>query len=438
MTKRLRWEIIVLVCMYLGYMGFMTCRNTIIVASPAMIADETLGMDKGSYGKLMAYHSAGGVVGKALSGFAVDRWGGRLVFLLLLGATAATTAGFGLVSKFGVQVGLNFTGQATKSGGWPAMAAIIRSWYSPGSHGRVWGIISTSSRVGVMTATLLLGQLLAWGVQWRSLFFFSAGLATAITVLGFFLLKSGPEKVGLAPPTVNEDTKEQPAHDLDGQTTAEAALAFLYSPRVWLISISMALTTVLMDFLTFIPLYLAESLKLEAGAAGKAATAFPAGCFVAVLAAGFVYDKLSKKQRVFAIGGLLLSGIASLLVLWALPSFGVDQGQGYMISMAAIFLFGVAVAPAYYLPMSVFAISFGGPFCGFLICLFDMFGYAGAFVFNYFGGSLADIYGWDAFLMTLIGLTLAAFVTVSAFLALDAKRSPKVLPSPYPEGSEPD
>lgn len=424
-SKRFRWEVIVLVCMYLGYMAFMTCRNTIIVASPAMIADEQLGLDKDGYGKLMALHSAGGVVGKALSGFAVDKFGGRLVFLLLLGATAATTAGFGLVSKFALQAGFNFTGQAAKSGGWPAMAAIIRSWYSPGSHGKVWGIISTSSRVGVMTATLLLGQLLSWKVPWRQLFYFSTVLAAVIIIVGFFFLKSGPEKVGLSPPEAMDlEGLEPPAHDLDGQTTGGAAMAFLTSPRVWLISISMALTTVLMDFLNFIPLYLSESLGLEAGPAGKAATAFPAGCFVAVLAAGFLYDKLSKNQRVFAIGGLLLTGIGSLLLLWALPSFGLDQNTGYLISMAAIFMFGVAVAPAYYLPMSVFAISFGGPFCGFLICLFDMFGYAGAFLFNYFGGGLAQTYGWNVFLMTLVGLTLAATVTVSAFLALDARRSP--------------
>lgn len=427
MSKRLRWELIILVCMYLGYMAFMTCRNTLIVASPAMIADETLGLDLTGYGRLMAWHSAGGVVGKAFSGFAVDRWGGRFIFLLLLGATAATTAGFGMVARYTPQAVLNFAGQASKSGGWPAMAAIIRSWYKPDQHGRVWGIISTSSRVGVMTATLLLGHLLANGMPWRRLFFFSAALATVIIVLGIFFLKSGPHKVGLGPvgPDLGEvEEKLAGPHFLEGKTTGEATMVFLSSPRVWLISLSMALTTILMDFLNFIPVYLSESLGLEPGAAGKATTVFPAGCFVAVLAAGFLYDKLSKPQRVFAIGGLLFSGGISLGVLWALPRLGLSPEGSIQVAKLAIFFFGIAVAPAYYLPMSVFAISFGGPFCGFLICLFDMYGYAGAFIFNYLGGSLAQLYGWNVFLLTLLGITLTSACSISGFLILDARRAP--------------
>ena len=135
-----------------------------------MIADESLDLDKAGYGRLMAYHSAGAVVGKVISGFAVDRFGGRAIFLAVIVLTSGTTALFGFVSHFPVMVGLSVTGQAAKSGGWPATAALIRSWYSPDQHGRVWGIISTSSRVGVMVATLLLGQLLVWGMPWRHLF----------------------------------------------------------------------------------------------------------------------------------------------------------------------------------------------------------------------------------------------------------------------------
>lgn len=421
MSKRRRWELIILLVMYLGYTCFMICRNTAIVASPAMIADPGLGLDKAAYGRMMAYHSIGGVIGKIFSGVAVDRWGGRLIFLLMLGLTAATTAAFGLFSKFSVLAGFNGAGQAFKSGGWPAMAGLIRSWYSPEMHGRVWGIISTSSRVGVMTATFFLGNLLERGVNWRHIFFISAGLALAVVVLGYFFLRSGPHEVGLPPPT--DRGQEVQAHSLDGQTLAQASVVFLKSPRVWLICISMGLTTILMDFLNFIPVYLAETLKLSPGTAGKATTAFPAGMFVSVLISGYLYDKVTKKQRVLLVGGLLLTGVASPLSLYYLPALNLDAVNAYWCSVLAIFLFGAAVAPSYYLPMAVFAISFGGPFCGFLICAFDVFGYACASVFNYFGGTIAQDFGWSAFLMTLVTLTVTATVTVSSFLLLDAKRS---------------
>jgi sugar phosphate permease len=420
LSKRTRWELIILVCMYLGYTSFMVCRNTAIVASPEMIADPSINLDEASYGRLMAYHSAGGVLGKLTTGFAVDRWGGRAIFLLMLGLTAAAAASFAVVSRFGALAAFNLLGQAAKSGGWPAMAAIIRDWYPPEKHGRVWGIISTSSRVGVMTATLFLGHLLSMGIAWRSLFWVSASMGFTMLILGFFFLRSGPSDVGLEP--VIAESPEQPTgqHRLQGRTYSQALPVFAASPRVWLICGAMVFTTMIMDFLNFVPLYLSQSLKLESGAAGKATTAFPFGMFVAVLAAGFLYDKLSKKQRIPAIGGLLGSGLLSLVVLKALPSWGaLSTQQAYWVSLLAIFWLGVAVAPAYYLPMSVFAISYGGPFCGFLICLFDMFGYAGAFAFNYFSGKMIQEQGWNTFLLFLGGVTLVATAIVSTFLYLD-------------------
>lgn len=421
LSKRARWELIILLCMYLGYTSFMVCRNTAIVASPEMIADPTISLDEESYGQLMAYHSIGGVVGKLTTGFAVDMWGGRAVFLLMLGLTSVTTAGFALVDKFGAMAGFNLLGQAAKSGGWPAMAAIIRDWYPADKHGRVWGVISTSSRVGVMTATLFLGHLLSLGVAWRTLFWVSAGIGGSMLALGFVLLKSGPAEVGLEP--VFSETPEQPTgqHRLQGMTYAQALPIFARSPRVWLICGSMVFTTMIMDFLTFIPLYFTQTLKLDSGGAGQASTAFPAGMFLAVLGAGFLYDRLSKKQRIWAVGGLLTSGLLSIAVMLSLLDARLPGNQAYNICLLAVFWLGVAVAPAYYLPMSVFSISFGGPFCGFLICLFDMFGYGGAVAFNYYGGTVIKQMGWQTFLLGLGAVTAVASAMLTGFLYLDHK-----------------
>ncbi len=420
MSRRTRWELIILGCMYLGYVAFMVCRNTAIVASPEMIADPALGMDEESYGRLMAFHSAGGVTGKVLTGVMVDRWGGRAIFLLMLALTALTTAGFALVTKFPALAAFNLTGQAAKSGGWPAMTAIIRDWYSPEKHGRVWGIISTSSRVGVMTATLGLGHLLTVGVPWRSLFWISTAFAGAALLLGWFFLRSGPKDVGLTPPVASDLKPEEAAdHPLTGVPFDEALGKFARTRRVWLICAAMVFTTMMMDFLNFIPLYLTQSLDLSSGAAGKAGTAFPAGMFIAVLSAGFLYDKLTTGQRTFAIGGLLGTGLLSVYVLYSMPAWGLDPESAYWASLLAIFWFGVAVAPAYYLPMSIFSISFGGPFCGFLVCFFDIFGYLGAFVFNFTGGTVIKLYGWPGFLTGLSTVTLAATAVMIAFLHLE-------------------
>ena len=53
--RRKRWNLMILVTMYAGYVAFMLCRNTLIAASPAMIEDPALGLDKETYGQLMSW-----------------------------------------------------------------------------------------------------------------------------------------------------------------------------------------------------------------------------------------------------------------------------------------------------------------------------------------------------------------------------------------------
>ena len=59
------------------------------------------------------------------------------------------------------------------------------------------------------------------------------------------------------------------------------------------------------------------------------------------------------------------------------PQIPIDSGFGLAATTAfaanavILFLYGLTVAPAYYLPMIVFSIEFGGKHCGVLIGLID-------------------------------------------------------------------
>ncbi len=423
--RRARWEFATLATMYVCYAAFMLCRNTVVAASPAMIQDPLLGLDKEQFGRLMSWHSLGAIVGKIVTGVGADRIGGRRLFLITLFLTAASTAVFGMVSSVFFFGGLNFLGQFFKAGGWPAMAKIIGNWYSSRKHGRVWSIVSTSSRVGTIAAGIVLGALLTW-VSWRAVFFVSAGVATAIVLVGYFWLKDRPEDVGLSP-LVDEDapTVKEP-HFLDGTTLRQACLVFALSARVWLICFGLALLTALMDFFNFIPLYLNETAGIAPGQAAMAGSAFPTGMFVALIASAVFYDRLSKRQLVWVMGGLLGLSCLSVLFLWSLPSLSLAASLRLPAAMISIFVFGFTISPAYYIPMSVFSIAFGGRHSGFLIALIDVFGYAGAFVFNFFGGSIAQHYGWPVFLGLLLTVAVLALVTLTAFLHLEHKSEKEV------------
>jgi OPA family sugar phosphate sensor protein UhpC-like MFS transporter len=430
-----RWQITVLTSMYAGYAAFMICRNSLIASSALMIQDPALGIDKESFGQLMSWHSAGAIMGKLVTGPGADLLGGRRMFLIALSLTALANVGFAFGSSFFAFAAFNFLGQFAKSGGWPAMTKIVRNWYPESRYGQVWSIISTSSRVGTIAAGLLLGYLLSL-IAWRGVFIVSAVLTGGVVVLAFFFLKERPEQVGLVPLSEHDKTSghdqrsaadEETAcvpHPFDPLTLPQVCGMFARSARFWFICFSVVFLTIVMDFLTFIPIYLSEALDISPSKASMAGSTFPAGMFTALVLTSFVYDRMSKKSLIWGIGALLAISSLCVLTLWNLDQF--PSGIRTPAAIATLFLLGLTIAPAYYIPMSVFSVAFGGKHSGFLVSLIDVFGYSGALLFNYFGGSIAQHYGWSVFLSGLLAITMLAGGCMVTFLTLDwhsARRS---------------
>ncbi|UPT74807.1 MAG: MFS transporter [Elusimicrobiota bacterium] len=198
--RRLRWELIVLACMYAGYMGFILCRTAIYVASPAMVGDPALGLTKTAFGAILGWGTAGMVTGKLLSGAVADRLGGRTVFLLALAVTAACAGAFAVAGSFAAFCALNFAMLLCAAAGWPAMSKIIAAWYEPDRYGKVWGVISTSSRLSSVLSTLVLGRLLLLA-SWPKVFVAAAALTAVVIAAIALFLKRGPADAGLPRPS---------------------------------------------------------------------------------------------------------------------------------------------------------------------------------------------------------------------------------------------
>lgn len=359
------------------------------------------------------------------------------MFLLALSLTAIANVGFAFSSTFTLFAAFNFFGQAAKAGGWPAMVQLVRSWFPSTRYGQVWSVIATSSRVGTIAAGLLFGFLLTL-LDWRSVFLVSAALTAVIVFALYFTLKEQPEDAGL--PTLQDhedelrsadesggnessasadtDTKTLAAqHALDQTTLWQACVTFAQSGRFWLIGFSIVFLTVCMDFVHFIPAYFAAELDFSAASSSAAGTAFPMGMFAALLITSFYYDRLSKLQLIGVIGCQLLFSVAAVLLLWRLDL--VPESMQAEVAIITIFLLGLAISPAYYVPMSVFSVAFGGKHAGFLVAVIDIFGYAAAILFNYFGGTIAKDHGWPTFLSLLLAVTLLATICMVSFLTLD-------------------
>lgn len=419
----LRQQALLLACMYLGYAGFMLIKTSIVVSGPALLAETALGLDKAAWGSILAAGTMGGILGKFISGWSADRWGGKKVFTTGLLISTFGAFNFSLRGEFLAFAAIYFTILMANSSGWPSMAKLIGNWFQSRQFGRVWGLISTASRVGTITATFAVSALLRI-LDWRQVLWVSAGIGSCLFLLAFFLIKERPGKNEVA----REQAAESPGpesylgHPFYGKTLRQALTSSLRNKRFLLICAAMMGLTILWDFLNFVPLYLKDSLQLSVADAALATSSFPIGSLLSVLIGGFIFDKLGREKVTKIIGVYLGLAVASLVFILSLPQLNLSPQTTVMATLMALFIFGFTVSPAYYLPMSIFSIDYGGPYSGFLIALLDATGYLASVFFSLRGSRLLDQgTGWTQFLTLLIGVAIFAWATTVLFLHGESK-----------------
>ncbi len=412
----------VIVCMYIGYSMLMFCRTAFTTVSPALVEDPGLSLTTTHIGDILGYAALGSLVGKLLTGFVADRFGGRPTLLLALGAVASLTVAMGYSASFSAFVLFIFCLQLLRAGGWPALTKLIGQWIPPASYGRTWGILSTASRAGVVIASLVLGLLLTYtlgevspdtlvaahpgGWRWVPI---AAGCLGLLAVLGPWW--AFPKRPASAPSKADE------ARPLNLLATLRF---FANADRFWLICASLMCTTMLMALVSFTGLYLAQTFEVSAGKAATAATVFPFGCLIAVLLVGLIYDRLSRKQRIYFMGASLLAGCLCIAGLIWITGASYDSTFRFSVALGLILLFGVCVAPAYYLPMSVFSVEFGGARSGVLVGFIDAMGYVAEAAFMPYAGRLADQPGgWTHFMWLLFVIACVGLVCTALFLYRD-------------------
>jgi len=423
-SEKLNRQILTVFSMYVGYACFMILKTAPIAASSALLDDPSLNLTTTEWGRILAVGTFGAILGKFISGWMADNLGGKFTFTLGLFLTAIAIALFAVSSNVWL-LGFTFSlALMAKSAGWPSMAKIIGHWFQPNQYGRVWGIISTSSRVGTIIATLCLGALLAL-LPWRWMLLVAASLGGLVVLFVIWTLKEHPPKSLMDDDSTEiTEVNQTPPHPLDGTTLPQAIRCFLISRRFWLITGSLMGLTILLDFLNFIPIYFKETLEIPSSQSSMMASAFPMGSFLSVLVGGYIFDKLDRAKMAYLMAALLSVATGCIWAFYLMPSWGFENGTRIYISIALLLVFGLCVSPCYYLPMSVFSIEFGGIHSGFLIALLDALAFSASMVFSYFGGELADSQGWGAFLAVLLAVSIWSVLTTFLFLLGEARVKP--------------
>jgi sugar phosphate permease len=345
-TVNRRHQVKVVVSMYIGYAMFMVLRMIPTVAGTSITSDPNLNVDTGDWGRILAMGTIGALIGKFIGGYAADKLGGRITFTVGLLISAIGVLAFATSSTVWMFQASFFLTLLAKSSGWPSMAKIIVTSFRANEYGRVWGVLTTSSRIGTLTATLLLGGLLGI-ISWQTMLSIAGAAGIVITVYFAVSQKSAAEKLAA---TMPQDSVQQ------DQGASEV----------------------------FHPLH--DTLNMTPSGASMAASPFPFGSLISVLVGGFIFDKLSRRAMAWVMGGLLLVAAGCILTFYRMPSFGMPENALIGLSLALLFVFGLCVSPCYYIPMSVFSIEFGGPHSGFLISLIDALAFGATAAFYYYAG----------------------------------------------------
>ncbi len=396
-----------------------------------------LHVNETQWGRILAMSTVGAVLGKFIGGWAADRLGGCATFAVgLLGASLGIAA-FGLSSTVILFQTTFFLALMAKSFGWPGMTCMVGQSFVPSEYGRVWGILSTSSRAGSILGTLGLGALISV-FSWRSVLLTAGGIGAAVALL--FWKTAGRAEARLAglrgrrgaadaasvadaseglTRTVSDDAVAS-SHPLAGTTLPAALLRFAISGQFWLITISLTAMTIMWDFLLVLPRLLKDTLDMTDSGASMTASAFPWGSLVAVLAGGFLFDALDRRTTAWVMGALLLSATGCIVLFRALQQIPLTESQQVPVTVGILFIYGACIAPCYYIPMSVFSIRFGGPHVGFLVALLDAIAFGINAVFQWFGGAVAER-SWSEYLFLLSSVALVSSVTMFFFLLGEAR-----------------
>lgn len=407
----------VVAAMYVGYAAFMVLRMIPTAVGGPIRDDPSLQITLGDWGEILATGTAGAVLGKFLGGYAADRWGGRRTFASGLLVASIAIAIFACATSQRMFQAAFFFALMAKSFGWPAMTRIILTWFAARQYGRVWGVISTSSRVGTLVATLLFGSLLAV-LSWRQTLALAALLGGLASVAFWRTLREAPSVLLIdeaAPERPGASQTSAPVHPLQATTLPAALCYFARSRRFWLIVASLTALTILWDFLLLVPMFLQDRLGLAAPQASRAAAAFPLGSLVSVLVGGYMFDRLSRRATAWTMGAMLLLATGCLACFLAMPHWNLSSSAAHGASLALLLVLGLCLSPCYYLPMSIFSMEFGGPHSGFLVALLDALAFGANAVFYYYGGGVAER-SWELFLSILIGI--AAFSAGATWLFL--------------------
>ena len=360
-----------------GILNYMD-RTSVSIAAPHMI--EELGLTMTDIGLLGAVFSWTYAFCQLPAGYLIDKVGPRRMYFISMGLWSIATSlmAFGhTMSQFVVFRVLLGIGESPNS---PNSSKITTQWFPREERGQAAGIWDSGSKWGSAIAPPVLTVLtLAFG--WRAMFLI-IGVAGVVLAAAFWAFYRSPAES-------RRLSEEEYRHILAGRDDEEAAgvklpwLRFFTFPQTWGMMLGFFSSIWIWNiFITFLPLFLQDTLGVSIGATGWAAAvpylaaaigAIFAGRITVVLARSHGMTSIRSKRAVLVIGCIVLG------VLLCIVPFVHDLALALVVLSLALAVVAAIQSQSWAISSDIVPDSHAARFGGIM-----NFG-------GYFGGALAPI-----------------------------------------------
>jgi len=416
------WHGATVTLLVLGYSGYYFCRSDLSVVLPALIKDLaqhgiTPNQAQIRLGFIASLGTVAYALGKFVSGTLADTGGGRRNFLGGMAGSILFTVLFALGGGFPLFTLAWIGNRLFQSQGWAGLVRVSSRWFSYSTYGSVMAVVSLSFLFGDAACRWMMSELLAHGVGWRGVFYFSAAALAVLLVTNALLLREAPEERGLPAPEVNPRNvyaDEEPVSDSEQPGVAAILRPLLTSFAFWLVCALAFGTTLLREtFNLWTPTYFVQFVGLSASVAASRSALFPLCGGVSVLLLGFLSDKLGPNGRnVLVVAGMAACTVC-LLMFRSVPSHGGSWWPSLLVGLVGFTLLG----PYSYLAGAM-SLDFGGKHGSATAAgIIDGFGYMAGWLSGDTVARISVHFGWRN---TFLALAAVSLVTVLVGLVLAA------------------
>jgi sugar phosphate permease len=416
-----RWVILLLIS--LMYMITYMDRTGISVAAPAM--SKEFGLSKTAIGIVFSAFLWAYAIGQIPTGWLADRFGARLVLLIIVPfwsiMTAMTAIARGMVSLFVTR----FVFGLAEAGAFPTATRGMQLWFPKAERGIVHGVTHSFSRFAVAVVPFVAVSIMG-PFGWRWVFYIFGLVGVLWSFAFYFLYRNLPEE----DPKVNQlelaRIRGGDAHGVTKQTAVDLPRrpsvpwkTILRSTNMWYIAAGYcAFYYGTYFFITWFPSYLIEYRHLSLKSVGTFASLPLLAGMGGDLLGGALTDTVYRKtghlkfaRRIVAAPAMLAS--AACLIPAATT---LHASTAILCLTASLFFLELVVGPAWAVPMDV-----GGEYSGTVSGVMNMAASLAASLSPIIFGFLVQKGFWIAPFFISAGVLLTGAL-VWAFL-IDPERS---------------